>query len=492
MKRLILTAAAVLTIANAVNSQFIDDALRYSQNFYGGTARAISMGNAFTSLGADLSAISLNPAGTAMFRSMEISFSPQIYYNSTSSLFNGTTTGDYRYRFQMPQVGIVGCLTSHDGSSGLVSLNFAYSYNQLNNYYENSTITGISSNSSMTDYWAGVSQGKPYGSLNYGSGLAYAAWLMDTITGSGGNHYGTIFSHYGDSLYSTYGQKISRVITDEGYKGEHAFSVAANISNRIYIGATLGITEIRYVGHYDHLESDVNNLIYDFKNFSYTNHLETNGTGYSFKLGVIFRPVEILRIGLAFHAPVTYRMHEYFYDNISSVFDNGDKYSAANEAKRYDYTLSTPLRLLGGLSLQLGKIGIISADYEYVDYSQAKFSRSSDGIDYSFENDAIKTDLKSATNIRLGAELRLGSLYLRGGYGLYGSAFAGDVINKNLTYNSVSCGLGLRQSNFYFDLAYCDLFSTQKYYMYDDPGYLQPATIKTNRNTFTATIGMKF
>jgi hypothetical protein len=81
---------------------------------------------------------------------------------------------------------------------------------------------------------------------------------------------------------------------------------------------------------------------------------------------------------------------------------------------------------------------------------------------------------------------------LRGGYGIYGSAFAKGEINENLKYNTVSGGIGFRQNNFYFDMAYCNLFYTQKYFMYDDPGYLEPTTIKSVKNTFTATLGMKF
>jgi hypothetical protein len=492
MKRSILAAVSAFAIITGAYSQNVDDALRYSQNFYGGTARAMSMGNAFTSLGADLSAISINPAGAGMFRSMEISFTPQIYFNNTSSVFNNTKTNDYRNNFILPQIGIVGSIISSQNMTGLVSLNFAYSYNQLNNYNENITMTGVSNNSSMADYWAGLANGTHYTNLTGGEGIAYDVWVMDTISGSGGKSYGTIFSHYGDSTKSTYGQTISRVITDDGYKGEHNFSLGANISNKLFIGATFGINIIHYTGHYDHLESDYSNVIYDFKNFSYTNHFEASGTGYAFKIGAIYRPIDLIRIGFAFHAPIGFRMHEYFYDNIASSFDDGLKYSSANDPMRYDYTLSTPMRLLGGISFQVKKFAILSADYEYTDYRQARFSRASDGYDYSNENQSIKAILNSSSNWRFGAELRFGSVYLRGGYGIYGSAFAKGEVNKNLNYNSISGGVGFRQNNFYFDMAYCDLFYTQKYYMYNDPPYLEATTIKSAKNTITATIGMKF
>lgn len=492
MKRYILSALAVLSMISGTYAQNVDDALRYSQVFYNGSARTMAMGNAFTSLGADLSAISLNPAGTGMFRSMEFTITPQLNYFKSSAAWNGYKATDSKYVFNMPQIGIVAPLISNESGSGLRSLNIAYSYNVLASYNNNTTITGVSNNSSMADMWARISDGIHYTNLSGGAGIAYDAWVMDTIAGSGGSSYGTIFSHYGDSLYSTYGQTINRIITDEGYKAEHAFSIGANFGDKLYVGATFGLGVIHYTGHYTHSESDNNNVIYDFKNFAYTDHLQADGKGFALKIGAVFRPIDALRIGFAFHAPVAYRMHEYYFDNIASSFDNLDKYTSSNDPMRYDYTLSTPMRIEAGASLQLAKFMILSADYEYVNYTTAKFSRASDAYDYQNENQSINTILGSSNNLRFGAEIRLSSLYLRGGYGLYGSAFAKGEANEKSNYNALSCGVGFRQNNLYLDLGVSRLTNKMEYYMYDDPGYLAPSAIETARNTIAVTIGMKF
>ena len=47
------------------NAQTMYDALRFSENNYEGTARTIAMGNAFTALGGDPGAVTINPAGSA-------------------------------------------------------------------------------------------------------------------------------------------------------------------------------------------------------------------------------------------------------------------------------------------------------------------------------------------------------------------------------------------------------------------------------------------
>ena len=301
-----------------VIAQNVDDALRYSQIFYGGTARFMSMGGAFTALGGDLSAISLNPAGTGVFRSSEFSLTPQLFYNNTSSLWNSSASKDVSSVFNLGQIGIVSNIISNGNEKGLVNLNMAYSYNRTNNFTENITISGISNNSSMADYWVSRANGNSKMNIPDDAWAAYQTYLIDTLSGSN-TSYGTTFSRYGANSFSTYGQEIKRVITNVGYTGEHAFSIGANFSNKFYLGTTLGISRLNYTGHIEHLESDVNNAIYDFKSFTYTDHLEATGTGYSLKIGTIIKPVEFLRIGLALQSPTVYRITENYFDNISST-----------------------------------------------------------------------------------------------------------------------------------------------------------------------------
>lgn len=492
MKRKILISIIALSILPvSIFTQNLDDALRYSRTFSYGTARYMAMGGAFTSLGADLSAISLNPAGTGMFRSFEMAFTPGLLYNNTTTAFNSDNSTDFKYHFGFNQAGVVSSLISNQGSEGLVNLNFAYSWNRTNNFNENITIKGISDITSMADFWALSSKGTYYRDLGGSAGIAYDAWVIDTITGSGGTQYGTVFSNYGDSD-PVYGQTIRRVISNDGYSGEHALSIGANFSDKYFIGATLGLVRLKYTGHYEHLEADYDNVIPDFRNFVYTDHFEASGTGYNLKLGFIVRPVEILRIGAAFHTPSIIRIREYFYDQISSDFDDNSAYNFRNDPRRYAYTLTTPFRAMLGASVQIGKVAIVSADYEISDFATARFSKASDDYNYYNENQSVRNALKTASVLRIGGEFRLNTYYFRGGYGLYGSAFKGDEINSDLTYNAVSFGLGFRQQNFYFDLGFVNFSNNLEYMMYEDEPYLQPASVMFTRNTFTATLGFKF
>ncbi len=64
------------------------DVLRLSQYTYTGSARATAMGGAFGSLGADVSSMSLNPAGMGMYRTSEMIFTAGLGYVRGKSVFD--------------------------------------------------------------------------------------------------------------------------------------------------------------------------------------------------------------------------------------------------------------------------------------------------------------------------------------------------------------------------------------------------------------------
>jgi long-subunit fatty acid transport protein len=491
MKKITIVLASIFLTFSGILAQNVDDALRYSQIFYNGTARFMSMGGAFTAVGGDLSTLTQNPAGLGVFRSSEISITPQLFHSKTTAGFNGSTT-DYLYNFNLGQAGIVSKLISSNKETGLVSLNFGYSFNKTNNLNSTVRIQGINNTSSMADYWADISEGTNYNDLSGAAGLAYDAWIIDTITGTNSTSYGTAFNNYGDNIGSVYGQNMRRIITNQGYTGEHAFSIGGNISNKIFFGATLGINRLKYTGHYEHLEKADYVMDAGLKDFTYTEHFENTGTGVSFKIGAIIKPIESIRIGLAFHSPTRYKIDEYFYDNISSNFDGNDSYEFENDPNRYNYALTTPFRAIGGFAVQIRKVAILSADYEYIDYSTAKFSETGDDYDYSEKNLEIKNTLQRTGNLRFGGEFRLNKLYFRGGYGYYGKVFRPGELNEDMHHSSISCGLGFREQNFNVDLGYVNMSNSQDYILYNTFSENVSSSLNTTKNIFMVTLGYKF
>ncbi len=492
MKRLTLIIAAVFLTISGIFAQNVDDALRYSQIFYNGTARFMSMGGAFTALGGDMSTLSQNPGGLGVFRSSEISFTPQLFHIGTSSNFHGISD-DYLYNFNIGQIGIVSNIISNKQETGLIVLNVGYSFNKTSNLHSTVRIEGISNNSSLADAWADQGFGTYYSDLSGAPGIAYDAWIIDTLTGTGATEYGTVFSNYGDDPDgSVYGQKIRRLINNEGYMGEHAFSVGGNVSNKVFFGATLGISRLKYTGHYEHLESTDQVLDSGIEDFTYVEHFENTGTGVALKIGAIFKPVETVRIGLAFHSPTIFKINEYYYDNVNSNFSDGENFEYENEPLRYNYALTTPFRVLAGIGIQVKKVALLSADYEFVDYTAARFSETGDNYDYSEKNLGIRNTLKPAHNIRLGGEFRWDKMYLRGGYGYYGKVFKAGEENDHMDHNSISFGLGFREQNLNIDFGYTNIRNPQRYILYNTISESAMANLSTGKNIFTVTVGYKF
>lgn len=492
IKIIFLIIVLIISATSFSFSQKVDDALRYSQIFYGGTARFMSMGGAFTAVGGDISSLSQNPAGIGVFRSSEMTVTPQLYHINTLAGFNGINS-DYLYNFNLGQAGFVANFINKNSGTGLLSFNFGYSFNKTNNFHQSIRIQGISNHSSMADYWADASYGYYHDQLAEFVPAAYPAYetfIIDTLSGSN-TEYGTPFSNFGDNPPSVYGQNMQRLISVEGYTGEHAISFGGNYSNKIFFGATFGITSLNYISHYEHLESTKISYPSNFTDFNSTYHYENKGTGYSFKIGGIFRPVESLRIGLAFHAPIWFTMDVLDNDNlISHIY--GGKYEMSNGALRYNYALATPFRLLAGLAYQFKKVAILSFDYEFIDYGNAKFSETGDNYNYTEKNQNIKNTLQPASNIRIGGEYRFNNIYARGGYAYYGKAIRQGDINEDLYYNSLSLGAGFREQNFSIDFGYTRLVNSEKYLLYDCEAETAIADLSIDRNIFSVTFGFKF
>ena len=502
-RKIFLIAASILMLPAWLAGQNMDDALRYSRLFYQGTARFNGMSGAFTALGGDVSAIGLNPAAAGVFRSTEVSITPAVFFRDLNTDWNGYGSDDSYSGLTLGQAGLVSSFRTGSGK-GLTNLNLAYTFNRTNNYYRNAVIDGISNNSSMADFWALQATGYRTGELGGTAFMAYDTYLIDTLPNYL-DEYASIFSYYGET-YPEYGQKLKRVIDNSGYSNEHTIALGASLGDKVYLGAGFGITNVSYTGHYSHLESDDAQNTFDFVNFTYTDHFKATGSGWNFKLGAIVRPFESLRIGVGFTTPTIYTIDEVFYNSLSVKLDNDTPADPSddanpvvnNEDMTYRYRVTTPYHLNAGIAYQIGNFGLISADYEFIDYATARLSKGADGYNFETENEDLASEVGATGNLRLGAEARLGPLYLRGGYSHHGSAFTEGTLNEDASSNGYSAGLGYRQDNFYIDVAMVWLNSYESYMMYPDdsravPEYTSdPVNLNTKDKYLSVTLGLKF
>jgi long-subunit fatty acid transport protein len=154
----------------------------------------------------------------------------------------------------------------------------------------------------------------------------------------------------------------------------------------------------------------------NFRRTEFENDLLTIGEGFSFQLGAIYKPNNNIRVGLSYQSPVWYKMIDELRQFISSVKDSGEDSVDPQVTNIYEYNLSTPSRFSGGLAYIFGTKGLISFQYDQVNYQNASFDIGNGDDNFIYQNKRMEQNLKSAGTLRVGGEYRIDRLSLRAGY----------------------------------------------------------------------------
>ena len=479
--------------SSLIHAQTAEDALRFSRVFYSVTARFNGLSGAFGAVGADFSTLATNPAGIGLYTGseMNITIAPTIGYSSTD--YNMSNATDNRLNFGMGNFGVIFNIHPYYKSKAgaLKNINIGFGFNRQNDFNNRVAINGVNTQNSLMQSYANTLNAKqtPENYIQddypFDIGLAYGTNLVFLDT--------NINKYVCDAAFG--GVIQNKLITTYGSMNELDFSVGANISDKLFVGMTFGVPSINYYENSIYKETRIKDTIPNFISLNYQYNLHTRGTGINFKLGLIYKPANWVRIGASIHTPTWYpTMRDEWSSSMQSTFTNPDwnavQYSPVGT---YDYRLTTPFRAMGSLAFILGQYGLISADYEYVNYSQARFNSTYDS--YTNVNDEIKNGYKSWGNIRVGTEWRVFDFRIRGGFGYFSNPYAMSNPYNGRTNNSeryqVSGGVGYRAKHFYADVTYVWSKMMQDYYLYD-ASMVNPAAISYYTNTVSTTIGIRF
>jgi hypothetical protein len=254
--------------------------------------------------------------------------------------------------------------------------------------------------------------------------------------------------------------------------GETNISFGADYNNKLYIGASIGIPDIKYTENVNYSETpNYKDTTSGLQSYNYTTLLTTTGGGVNFKIGAIYKITDWLRIGAAVHTPTFFTLTDDYQTQMTANYTPGFytqpsySYPLSSNESSYNYTLITPMRMMGGLAFIIHHQGILSVDYEYVDYSTASLSTSDNSINFSGPNQAISQNYMGASNIRVGAEWVLFPFSIRAGYAMYGNPYS-SLAGNNVMTNSLSFGFGIRIKRCSLDLAYVLTQYKENYYMY--------------------------
>lgn len=460
--------------AGFIHAQNETDALRYSFQTYGGSARSYGVGGAMGAIGADYACASINPAGLARFRKSSASFSAAFYNSRNNAEYISNTNSDSKFNFNLPNLNLIVNIAGEDYQNkkpkGFVNFTIGFNMNRLNNFHNNTTFDGTNTFSSITQNWADRANATNTTPVNFSAYslelLAYNAWLIDKDTSS--PSIPRYKSAYGNNPINVnqYGY-----IQNKGAINDYNLSFAANYMHMVYFGATLGFKSVRFIQSYDFNEVDKKTAnVQDISKLNMNQYLRTTGNGLNAKVGVNFAPNEYLRFGIAYHSPTTYNLKDSYSYAITSAFDFGatDPFGDYRESKTvktpastyYKYKITSPARTIFSVGLVNKEVGFLSLDIETVNYSGAKISPTKQNAsDYGFspENQTIrKISNANAVNVRFGAEYIYEDFRFRGGYAYYASPYKSDAFKyaSDLNTKVYSLGFGIKKSNYAFDVAY--------------------------------------
>lgn len=497
----------LLSLSWAGFAQDADQAYNFSENLYIGSARTLAMGNAFTAVGGDLGALSINPASSGVLRMSEFEISPSWITAVGKADYLGSYNNADFTKFSLPSFAYSQNLST-GRVSGLVSCNFGFAFNRVKSFNSIVSTTGTMKagrgNNSST--WLGDKvltllsyDPADYGNYNsdipWSSQLAWDTWLIEEVDGE---MLGVTENFDYDAGKAYLAADLYQDIYRKTVGGIDEFTVnwAGNWNDNFYFGVNINIYDVDYRVSDIYTEKALNS--YDFESgiqqYTYNYWQRTVGTGVGLKAGIIYLPTEHLRIGATISTPTKYILTDYWGASMTSNFDNGNKNDVSTPDGTYDYKMTSPMRYSVGIAYTLGTFGLLSFDYEGVNYSKIRMK------DYYGSTSVFKEDnayisrsyKRNASLFRAGAEFNLTpSMAIRGGYAYYDDGRPNYVGNQ-----FVSAGLGFRLSKgANLDLAWQGQLKNETgFTLYNDyDGYKAPVGyVNSANNKIVATLRFKF
>lgn len=514
--KFIFLSVFILCAGSLTYAQGVQDLIELSQYDMTASARGMGLGNALGAIGGDFSSLSNNPGGLGVYRSSHFNLSSSFLMQQGVSEMLGETT---RSRCLAPGFdGLAGVFSigfkDKESQKGLVYLNFGVAYNKLQTFRHRFRASGLSTDeNTLLDALTSLANSHsllpgdllpaepdepfydPYENQDWYLTSAYGAYLVQDMLDS----HGEFLDFKAPWEKNEYVQQ-QHAIDSHGSLDEMAFSVGANLSNRVYIGGTLGIQVLSRRWTKTITETSANEE--KSRGLIEGTFIEKNvesGHGVNLKFGVIYRPIDQLRFGLALHSPTFFSVSNRFElsaygDFLSPDPAQGDPDTPKTEAHsgevKDEYTFNGPFHLQASTACFVKKYGLISFDYDMTYTPMMAFG---DDVRYELENKAIQEEIVPMHEFRIGTEWYVGPVGFRMGGGYRTSPYKHKGFNLHAERFYFAGGLGFYGSWFYCDLAYRHLFQRGKglVYAYKEE-YKREFSQRKSQGLLLATIGFKF
>lgn len=496
-KNTLLVLAATFAAGTFYNpiakGQNLTDAVRFSSNDLGGTARYRSMAGAFGALGGDLSCMGDNPAGLAIYRGTNtLSITPHLGFSSAKT--QGTSKIKNKdNNFSVSSFGALFSMKNEDGP--VVNVNLGFGIERKLENHRKYTLRNGNPQSSLSQYLTNQANSYlyEYGKLSTFLGteiaknsntvpmLSYMAYDIYAIDDDPDDKYSVR-----NPMKGVPADQEMRVVENNR---ENIYNIAGsvNLNDQLYIGLNFKITDYRSV-----VRSEFDEYYKGFPDDAlyYDNNIENKSTGFGINLGLLWKPTDLWRIGAAVHTPIWSTINEIYTVRLGTDFvdvNNEPAYADIifpddwdDAYPEWEYDFQTPWEYQFSTAYIFGAKGILSLEWDMKDYTTMKYSVSKN-FDLSANtfneiNDAIKHKMQMQHTIKAGLEYRITKQFsARVGYAYVTSPYKNDVVKglssdnyeQNLYYSSqnklnyntldnqyyITGGFGWRDSNWTIDLS---------------------------------------
>ncbi len=417
MKRLILISILFSTFfIYSQTASYNDIGVLFTKENINGTARFNAMSGAFGALGGDLSAIDVNPAGAAIFKNSEASFSIDFNATNTTSSYYGGDSNFINNDNNLSQAGAVFVFKDNFYSGDLEKIALAINYSRVNDFDN--------------------------------------LWFAE-----GNNGYPT-WVGVDENYLESNGQYLENLT--KGRNDKYSITIATKLKNS-YLGFSVNAYSVDYY-QLALIEEDNVADNDDYILVSNYSDLATFGDGISFNFGFISKPTDNVRFGVAYQSPVWYNLEESYIEYDTQIYySNVDQiYSEYSGIGEYSYRMRTPSKLTGSFAYIFGKTGLFSADLSMKNYKNIKLTNE----DFSSENSEFDNYNQAIYELRLGTEWRFDKLSLRGGYHYEQSPYKDAIATDNI--EGYSLGAGYNFGNIKIAFSYQQDLFTSPYNFYPD------------------------
>jgi hypothetical protein len=453
-RRLLGGVGALLIMASAMPGFLqaqsgVDDAIRISRQGMNFNARALGMGNAYSTIGSDFTALRMNPATLGLSEGASYTMSINTNGFLYQSKFFGTQTNFTTTNTTLNQAGLTIPFKLDSTRQMVVGLG----YTQDKDFNTGGKYDG---------YNAGHSSFVELLTDNPNTVARDLGLIYPTYDNADPNR-----RYLGDQTILTGDFEENGYVLDAG----NLIHFSGGISLQAGPGVFFGLSGSYNLGTYDSdkefTATDTKNTYPDslrtvptdprtagFKDATYRDVRTTQYKGWDVRFGVLYRFYNFIGVSASFKVPFEHTIDETRYLSGTSNFSTGTLLKVDPTPTMQSRQIKPPYEVTVGAMMNLW-ILTGTAEATYVDYSQMKVSG---GVEYPEQSDInkrIKDEFTRVLNLNIGGEFRLPftGLIARAGAMYRPSPYKGDPSRYDQKFLTLGFGIDTAE-RLLFDVGY--------------------------------------